>query len=455
MIRGCALVVVALSATSACAGDGAHDGPAAQPAITPRWVRAAGDGASQVPRGLSVDPTGDVVVVGEYGGTLDLAGPLETPKGSSVSGFVARMSRDGSPRWSRRIGSTEDAAAFAVAVDRDGHAHVGGWFRGTLVVDGFSLVSAGDTDAFLVELDRAGVAVRASRFGDENSQAITSVAVDATGVVAAGDFDGRVDLGGGALTSAGQLDAFVARFEGGAHAWSTRLGGPLRDQRPGVSLGRDGSVFVTGTYRGPVDLGGGPLPDRFDSAFLARLSPGGAHLWSKGFPGEGWCFPTAIGAESDRVALAMRFTDVVDLGRGPIRSESGEDALLAVFGEDGALRVAQRFGGFGQDVIGGLAWDRGALWVTGELQTSLGPLTSAGGPDLFVARLNAELQLLASARFGDAQEQRGTRVAVAPDGGAVVVGSFFGTLDLGVGKVSSAGGLDREHGDVFVASFAP
>lgn len=445
-----------MAATTACADNVVHDGAAAPPPIeiTPRWARASGDGASQVPRGVAVDPDGEVFVVGEYGGTFELAGRLDTPKGSFVSGFVAKLGRDGTPRWSRRVGSSEDAAAFAIAVGRDGHAHVGGWFRGTMTVDGHTLISAGDTDAFLVELDRDGVAVRAMRFGDDGSQAITPIAAADDTVVAAGDFDGRIDLGGGALISAGQLDAFVARFERGAHVWSTRLGGPLRDQRPGVALGRDASVFVAATYRGPVDLGGGPLPDRFDGAFLARLSPAGAHVWSKGFPGEGWCFPTALAVGDDRVALAARFTEVVDVGNGPIASTSGEDALLAVFGEGGALRAAARFGGFGQDVIGGIAWDHGALWASGELQTTFGPLTTTGGPDLFVARLSGDLSLLAAARFGDEQEQRGTRVAVDPGGGgAVVVGSFFGALDFGVAKVASAGGLDRLGGDVFVASF--
>lgn len=440
-------------------GCGGGDEPVVEapaPTITARWARASGDGANQLPWSVAVDARGDVIVVGEYGGSFDLGGPLDTPKGVTISGFVAKLGRDGGRKWARRIGGTADASTFAVAVDGAGHAHVGGWFRGQMTLDGKTLESAGETDAYWIELDENGAVVRAMRFGDAGSQAVTSIATDADGVVLAGDFDGMVDLGTGPLASHGALDVFVARFgTAGKPVYARALGGPSLDRRPKVALGRDGTAFVAATYRGVPDLGGGPLPDRFDGTFLTRLSKSGAHLWSKGFSGEGWCYPTGLAVEDDRLAFAARFTDSVDLGGGTIKSESGEDALLGVFGDDGVLQKAQRYGGFGQDAISGLAWDHGALWMTGEVQTTFGPLTSAGSADLFVARLNPDLSIRVAARFGDAQLQRGQRLAVDPLGGAVVVGAFFGALDFGAARVSSNGGFDDGGGDVFVASFAP
>jgi len=50
-------------------------------------------------------------------------------------------------------------------------------------------------------------------FGDENYQGAGAVAVDASGnAMVTGYFDGTVDFGGGALTSAGSFDIFVAKF---------------------------------------------------------------------------------------------------------------------------------------------------------------------------------------------------------------------------------------------------
>lgn len=437
-----------------CGGD-VEESPPPEQTISPRWAKGAGDGSNQVPWSVAVDARGDVIVVGEYGGSFDLGGPLSTPSGT-LSGYVEKLGRDGSKKWARRIGGSGDASTFAVAVAPDGHVHAGGWFRGKLEIDGRTLESAGDTDAFWLELDENGQTVFAARFGDAGSQAVTSIAADADGVVLAGDFDGSIDLGTGALPTHGGLDVFVARFDAARKPqFAKALGGASLYRRPKLALGRDGSAFVAATYRGTPDLGGGPLPDRFDSTFLARLSNKGDHLWSKGFGGDGWCYPTALAVEDDRLAFAGRFSDSVDLGSGAVKSESGEDALLAVFGDDGTLRNAQRYGGFGQDAISGVAWDHGALWITGEVQTTLGPLTSAGSADLLVARVNPDLSIRIAQLYGDAQLQRGQRIAIDPLGGAVVVGAFFGTIDFGVARVASNGGFDDSGGDVFVASFGP
>ncbi len=49
-----------------------------------------------------------------------------------------------------------------------------------------------------------------ARFGDAGAQVGNAVAVDAfENVIVAGNFDGTIDFGGGALTSAGSYDACV------------------------------------------------------------------------------------------------------------------------------------------------------------------------------------------------------------------------------------------------------
>ncbi|MBK7402710.1 MAG: hypothetical protein IPJ34_42405 [Myxococcales bacterium] len=82
---------------------------------------------------------------------------------------------------------------------------------GELDAPGTKLVSAGETDAFLVELDPDGKLVFAQRWGDSPAGAPNTVVVAADGTIAlGGDFDGTIDFGGGPLVTAGLADVFVA-----------------------------------------------------------------------------------------------------------------------------------------------------------------------------------------------------------------------------------------------------
>ena len=93
---------------------------------------------------------------------------------------------------------------------------------------------------------------------------------------AAGGFTGTMDFGGGAFTSAGNDDIFVAKFDtNGNHLWSQRFG----DSRPqsGRSLVVDGSgkMIVAGAFFGTVDFGGGPLTSAGDrDIFVVKFDPG-------------------------------------------------------------------------------------------------------------------------------------------------------------------------------------
>ncbi len=433
---------VALTGCAAEASEPNDEGPSSPAAP---WLRTAGDGASQYAYGVAFDGAGDVIVIGEYGGVLDFGtGPISNR--ATTSGFAVKLGPDGSTRWIRRLGGTGDASAYAITVDARDHVFVGGWFKGEW--DG--RVAAGETDAYLLELDPNGAVIELRTFGDAASQTITSLAVVGSELIVAGDFDGEIDLGGGALRSAGQSDVFVAAFEGGRHRFSKRFGGEDHDRRPRVSANPDG-VYVAGTYRGRIDLGGGPLANAYDGAFVARFTHDGQHVWSKSVAGDGWCFPTSLAASaSGSIALGARFTGTVTVGR-PLASESGEDALVTELAADGSVRFAERFGGFGQDAIGAVAYDGTDLYVAGELATSLGPLSSAGGADAFVARVSGGVLTWAE-RLGDAAEQRAMRLALDGHGRLAVVGSYFGAIDVGSFHAQSNGGFDGSGGDVFIAS---
>ena len=89
----------------------------------------------------------------------------------------------------------------AVALDGAGNTVVAGSFQGTVTLGAFTLTSAGGTDGIVARLSPAGVWLQAVAVGGPNQEAITSVAVSATGLVwVAGGFNTSLSLGGVTLT---------------------------------------------------------------------------------------------------------------------------------------------------------------------------------------------------------------------------------------------------------------
>jgi hypothetical protein len=64
-------------------------------------------------------------------------------------------------------------------------------------------------------------------FGDSDDDIGRAVAVDGSGnVILTGWFEGAVDFGGGLLTSVGDRDIFLAKYDmDGNHIWSRAYGG--------------------------------------------------------------------------------------------------------------------------------------------------------------------------------------------------------------------------------------
>ncbi|HEU4365291.1 MAG TPA: T9SS type A sorting domain-containing protein [Candidatus Krumholzibacteria bacterium] len=246
---------------------------------SPLWTKAI-DGTSVVHSpGLVTDPSGDIALAGYFRGEVDFGGGIDSTIANDA-GFLVKYDPDGVYQWSHAFVGTGTCQATTVAVAADGSVVVGGYFDGTVDFGGGAVTSTGALDAFLARFDANGVHEWTRRFGDAQSQSIAGITVDLAGRVSAlGSFRGTIDLGGGALSSAGMKDIFFAQFDGsGAHLWSRRFGGANDDGPNDLVVDTDGNLAMNATFSGTVDFGGGPLTG---SRVIARYDSGGSHLWSR------------------------------------------------------------------------------------------------------------------------------------------------------------------------------
>jgi hypothetical protein len=253
---------------------------------SPLWAKAFGDGAhAAAGRSLAVDASGNVVLTGDFTGTVDFGGnaPLSSPGAKDV--FVAKLGADGSYLWAKAFGDGyHDAIGHGVAVGTSGHVVLTGQFSGALDFGGATPVTSagGGPDVFVAKLDAStGGYVWAQQFNSgapADSSNGESVAVDASGNVSVtGEFSGTVDFGGSLLASAGGLDAFLAKLDAktGAPLWSRRFGDAKDQWGRSVAVNAAGETLVAGDFAGSIYFAVGQtlVSTSGRNVFLAKFSP--------------------------------------------------------------------------------------------------------------------------------------------------------------------------------------
>lgn len=425
------------------------------------WARRAGAASNQSARAVATDADGNVIVVGQFAGTLDLGGgPLTSSGGDDV--FVAKLAPDGSHLWSTRFGDDSEQRADAVAVDASGNVVVAGTFEGTIDAGGGPIAAVSGDDLFVVKLDADGAHQWSQGFGAAGVQQAAGVAVDADGaVILTGVFSGTFSFGGSDLSSPGALDPFVAKLDAsGVHVWSQSFSGSLDQHATAVAVDAAGGVVVVGRFAGTFSAGGDDLTAvGVDDMFVARLDAAGAHVWSDRYGDGALQTASAVAIDSlGGVVVTGHFGGTLDFGGDPLTTSSSVDydAFVVSLDAAGAHLWSARFGDAAAQQLGvGVATaSDGSVTVTGTFGGTIdlggGTLTSLGGDDVFIARLDDEGAHVRSRAVGGTSAQRPGGVAVDPDGFALVAGLVSSTVDFGGGPVPSGGGAD-----VFVLKLAP
>jgi len=123
----------------------------------------------------------------------------------------------------------------------------------------------------------------AKSFGDELYQGVRSMALDSEeNVWITGSFEGSVDFGGGELNSNGESDIYVAKFDRhGEHLFSRRFGDEGSEQRSiCILVNQDGGYYLAGEFEGSLNFGSDTIVSAGDEdIFVAKFDRDNKPLW--------------------------------------------------------------------------------------------------------------------------------------------------------------------------------
>lgn len=427
-------------------------------------VGAGGDWSTAVASGSNRSS----VVVGNLGSPAATFGAFTLTRAgaSGTDAFITAITERGAFRWATRVGGTGSDEATGVAALPDGSSVMVGKFAGSATFGSVTLNGGGAStgwDAFIAKVTPAGSvawAIPGTTGASGQKAGARSVAALADGsAIVVGEFNGVVTLGTTTLTSTGGWDAFIARvMPDGRVAWAIPGASPTGDDGAyGVAALPTGGAVVTGLFTGTMALGGRVLSSAGDKdAWVAKVTAGGRVAWASSAGGTGVDWGMGVAALPDGSSMVAGFfgSTPARFGSTALDTAGGNDVFVARVTPQGRFAWAIRGGGTGTDRGQAIATQPdGSATITGYYSGSDAtfgstPLPAAEGSKVLTARVGPNGTVQWATGTGGQGTNRGTGVASASNASSTVVGFF--AQDIAFGSTTLIGGSGTNP---FVANY--
>lgn len=373
--------------------------------------------------------------------------PLEGPADASQIGDTppGGAASPGDLVWAR---STSAMAPYRVKLGPGGLV-VAGSFNSPTMLGTATFVPVGDYDMAIAgfRADDASM-LYATQFGSIGYEAAFVDTLDPGGApIVHGITSGTTDIGTGSVPGGGGSDTFIGRYGAGPPSWTHRLATPDEDKIIATSAGPGGTVYATGYFVTSATIDTTKLTGTGgrDAMLLRFNTATGVLDLATQFGGAGRNEGGAVAWQGSDTFLAGLFDGVMPTGAGSLTSAGGLDAFVTKLDNNGKIAWIKSFGGTGDDYSPSLGVDgNGDIYIAGTFQAQITfgavKLTSAGSDDVYLVKLRgSDGAVLWATSIGSAGSDNILGIAVAPDGRVVVSGNAGGVLNIGGGN---QGGLD-------------
>lgn len=445
----------------------------------------SGVGNKEEGQAIAQDASGNTYVAGIFENSIIFDNTILTSSRGQNAIFIAKYNAAGAIVWAQKIEAGAINWGLDIAVDGSGNVYVTGNFQGMATFGNITLNSSIGQNMFVAKYDASGNAQWAQRAGTVGGNigyghSGRGIAVDRAGnAYVTGSFGGKITFGSVTLTSTGDSEIFLAKYNAaGVLQWVQQAGGVDDDGGEAVALDEAGNIYVAGSFRNSATFGNSAVTGTTAgtvTTFIAKYDASGTPLWVRGKAGgwgsaltvdkggnaylmtnsyitkydalgnQGWekyigylYLGKGIAVDgSNNVYVTGTFSGVVTLGNTWLVSSGSNDVFLAKLDAAGNVQWVKKSGGVVDDRANGIALDgSGNVYLTGSFQgtATFGNtiLTSSGNNDVFVAKYDASGNVhRAHNPVGLVQDAVGNSIAVDQSGNIYVTGSFKGTASFG------------------------
>lgn len=376
-----------------------------------KWIYKIGGVSADNGNGLAIDSDQNIYDITNIMGTVSVA-PMVTYTSRGDEDILIRKSTSlGILQWVRQVGGIGQDLAYDVAVDNDKNVFVVGTFKDTLYM-GNDVLLAGSPDrvqSFVLKLSAAGTMLWVKKL--ESNISVTAKCVTAGAadeLLVSGTFEGNASFGVGFPGfSDGGNDIFLLKLDGasGNPIFVRRIGGTDHEYIHQHVRDQDNNIYLTGDFRSNVDLDPGASSFIVNSngltdAFLVKLSGSGTFQWAKTYGSIGVDYGTSVITDSENnIIITGRYSDNISFG------------------------------------------------------SVNHTLTSKGGTDIYLTKLNSAGNTIWTNGYGDTQNDQPTKVIVNKNGIIYLGGTFRGKVDFDPSIAFNNSSESNGGADVFIALF--
>lgn len=319
-----------------------------------------------------------------------------------------------------------------------------------------------------------------TRTSDGGSSAIgRCIAVDANGnVYTAGEFGSTSDFDNSPavsnLTSNGANDIFLVKTSPqGDFLWAKNFGGSGDDVPSEIVLDQAGNCYITGTFAGTADFNPDAGVTNLTSAgmqdvFIIKVSSTGQLDWAKSIGGTGNDEGNAIDIDDFNGAVFVfgSFIATIDLDPGSgaqnATSNGSSDIFMLKLSANGDYMASRTIGSISADRGRDLVVDdaTGDQFMTGifggvtDFDPGAPVVELTGSNDIFVLKLNDSNNFVFAKKMGGIAVDEGRSIDIDANGFIYVHGSFISTCNFDPNG-GTMNVTSNGSDDVFVVQLTP
>ncbi len=398
------------------------------------WSDSFGSHGFEEVEHVAMDDEGNVYIAVRFRESLELDPGTSVDSTGGYDALVAKYDAAGGRVWQQSFGGVDDELPHGLELNPAGELVL---LLSESDVNTGNPPKAGPASLVRLGVDDGGLLGSLPLgydLGYADVDALAIHPVDGT-IVLTGEFAGDLSWNGPTLSAAGERDVYVLAIDGaGNHLWSRSLGGSGYDDVVGIDIDDQGNVLLAGAFGTPVTIDELTLEA---AGYAMSLGSDGQLQWATSLAGAQTVVGDIRGYGDGGAIVSAAFDGQASLGAFDLSASSPElEGLVARLGPEGdvvfvrAQGPVRSTGSFAQTHDWFVGVD-----ASGDVLIAGSAFSGGNDQDVLVGRLDPQTgEPRWQQAYGD-DNSNFVGGAVSRDGSLVVVGSFFGSMDVGNGML--------------------